>query len=74
MKDQNLSFQGISKNLKYIFTNRGIYDMVNEKTMKYSSISLSEGIKMVQEVQTFEYNSGQIGLQEHLSNPRRAII
>jgi hypothetical protein len=74
MKDQNLSFQGISKNLKYIFTNRGIYDMVNEKTMKYSSISLSEGIKMVQEVQTFEYKSGQIGLQEHLSNPRRAII
>jgi len=74
MKDQNPSFQGISKNLKYIFTNRGIYDMVNEKTMKYSSIPLSEGIKMVQEVQTFEYKSGQIGLQEHLSNPRRAII
>ena len=74
MKDQNLSFQGISKNLKYIFTNKGIYDMVSEKTMKYSSLSISDGIKMVQEVQSFEYKSGQISLQEHLSNPRRAII
>lgn len=74
MKDQNLSFQGISKNLKYIFTNKGIYDMVSEKTMKYSSLSISDGIKIVQEVQSFEYKTGQISLQEHLSNPRRAII
>lgn len=69
-----LQFQGFSKNLRYVFTNRGIYDFVEDKSMKYESLSLIDGINILQEVQKFEYQVGKITLQEHTTNPRRAII
>jgi len=74
MKNINLQFEGISKNLRYIFTDKGIHDLVTDKSMKYESLSLIDGINILQEVQNYEYKSGQITLQEHTSNPRRAMI
>ena len=74
MKNINLQFEGISKNLRYIFTDKGIHDLVSDKSMKYESLSLIDGINILQEVQNYEYKSGQITLQEHTSNPRRAMI
>jgi hypothetical protein len=74
MEKLNLQFEGVSKNLRYIFTDRGIYDMVDDKTMRYESLSIIDGINILQEVQDYEYKTGQITLQEHTSNPRRAMI
>lgn len=71
---ENLQFEGISKNLRYLFTNKGIYDFVNDKCVRYESLTIIDGIKILKEVQNFEYKSGLINLQEHISNPRRALI
>lgn len=68
-----LQFQGISKNLRYVFTNRGIYDFVNERSYLYESLSINEGIDILKNVQEFEYKVGKISLSEHISNPRRAL-
>lgn len=71
---KNLQFEGISKNLRYVFTNKGIYDFIEDKSIRYESLSIVDGIKILKEVQNFEYKSGLIDLQKHLSNPRRALI
>lgn len=68
-----LQFQGISKNLRYVFTNRGIYDFVNEKSYLYESMTIFDGIDILKNVQEFEYKVGKISLSEHLSNPRKAL-
>jgi len=74
MKNIKLQFEGISKNLRYIFTDKGIHDLVTDKSMKYESLSLTDGINILQEVQDYEYKSGLSTLQEHTSNPRRTMI
>jgi len=74
MKKTKLYFEGISKNLRYVFTNKGIYDFVEDKSMRYESLSFADGLRILKEVQNFEYKAGKITLQEHLSNPRRALI
>jgi len=72
-KNNPLIFEGFSKNLRYIFTNKGIYDFVSDKSLRYESLSIIDGIDILQEVQNFEYQSGKISLQEHTSNPRKAM-
>jgi hypothetical protein len=74
MEKLNLKFEGVSKNLRYIFTSGGIHDLVENKSVRYESLSLIDGINILQEVQDFEYKTNQISLQEHSSNPRRAMI
>jgi hypothetical protein len=74
MEKLNLNFEGVSKNLRYIFTSGGIHDLVENKSVRYESLSLIDGINILQEVQDFEYKTNQISLQEHSSNPRRAMI
>ena len=74
MEKLNLKFEGVSKNLRYIFTSGGIHDLVENKSVRYESLSLIDGINILQEVQDFEYKTNQISLQEHTSNPRRAMI
>lgn len=74
MNNTPLKLEGFSKNLRYIFTNKGMYDFLDDKVLRYESISLSNTINILQEIQEFEYKSKQISLQEHLSNPRRAMI
>jgi len=73
MENINLQFEGISKNLKYIFTNNGYYDLVEDKSFRYNEINLTRGVEMLKEISIMEYSSGQITLQEHLSNPRKTI-
>ena len=73
-KNNPLIFEGFSKNLRYIFTNKGIYDLVSDKSLRYESLSIIDGITILQEVQNFEYQTGKISLQEHTSNPRKAMV
>lgn len=73
-KNNQLVFEGFSKNLRYIFTNKGIYDFKSDKALRYESLSIIDGINILQEVQDFEYKMGKITLQEHTSNPRKAMI
>lgn len=75
MKNNNqLVFEGFSKNLMYIFTNKGIYNLKTDKALRYESLSIIDGINILQEVQEFEYKTGRISLQEHVSNPRKAMV
>lgn len=69
-----LEFHGVSKNLKYIFFNKGVYSLVEDKSYTYESLPLSKGVEMLKEVFQLEYLQNKITLDEHLSSPRKTLI
>lgn len=70
----NIKLEGISKNLRYIFTNNGIYDFLDDKTYTYNLETFtSKGVKLVQEISQIEYKLNKINIQEYISEPRKVL-
>jgi hypothetical protein len=70
----NIKLEGISKNLRYIFTNNGIYDFLDDKTYAYNLETFnSKGVKLVQEISQIEYKLNKINIQEYISEPRKVL-
>jgi len=79
MGRENLQLLGISFDVKYIFTNRGIletsavFQKGNGRFIEYTEENLPIGLEMVKEhYQTF-YNAGQISLVEYSNSPRKFL-
>lgn len=79
MKNNNLQLLGISLDVKYIFTNKGIletstvFQKGNGRFIEYTAENLPIGLEMVKEhYQTF-YKAGQISLLEYSNSPRKFL-
>jgi hypothetical protein len=75
---KNLQFQGISENIKYIFTNRGIIttsDYFEGKSgiIEYSFRNLTIAVDILKEHRELYYKLNKISLQEYSSAPRKFI-
>lgn len=74
MNTNELKLQGISKNLKYVFTNRGMYDFLDDKVYNYDLNTLySKGIDMLKETSELEFKAGIKTLKEYSSESRRML-
>jgi len=75
---KNLQFQGISENVKYIFTNRGIIptaDYFEGKSgiIEYSFGNLSIAVDILKEHRDLYYRLNKISLSEYASAPRKFL-
>lgn len=77
---KNLQFQGISENLKFIFTNRGVVTssdfFSNSKEMNfidYSFENLPIALDILKETNEFFYKYKKISLNEYTSAPRKFL-
>jgi len=74
--NDNIKIKGISYNLKYFFTNKGIVQIgrgVNENIIKYNVKNLSYGIKMLRENIQVKFNLGMISKEEYLFSSRKFL-
>lgn len=70
----NLIFEGTSKNLRYVFTNKGIYDFLDDKTYGYTMETFkTKGLTMLKEISEIDYKLGKINLDEYTSSPRKTL-
>ena len=76
-----LQLQGISENVKYIFTNRGVLTtsdfFSNSKKLNfidYSFENLPMAVDMMRERNELYYNNGKMSLQEYSSEIGRAHV
>lgn len=75
---KNLQFQGISENVKYIFTNRGIIttaDYFEGKSgiIEYSFDNLTIAVDILKEHRELYYRLNKISLQEYSTAPRKFL-
>ena len=75
---KNLQFQGISENVKYIFTNRGIIttaDYFEGKSgiIEYSFENLTIAVDILKEHRELYYKLNKISLLEYSSSPRKFL-
>jgi hypothetical protein len=80
MKLNELQFQGVSQNLKYIFTDRGMIPLVeyfkNQKTpnfISYSYDNLDLAVDLMKEHNELFYKSNKISLVEYTSSSRKFL-
>jgi len=80
MSQTKLQFQGVSQNLKYIFTNRGIIPLreylenpKNTKTIDYSYNNLGLAVDILKEHKELFYKLNKISLVEYSNSSRKFL-
>lgn len=78
--ENSLKFIGLSRDLRYVFTNKGIIsvfesvDENNQKTLiKYTPENIPQAINMVKEVNLFEYSNKLIDRNDFITSSRKFI-
>jgi uncharacterized protein YkuJ len=81
MKASELQFQGVSENLKYIFTNRGMIPTADffrngesVKLVEYSYNNLDVAVDIVKEHKELYYKLNKISLVEYSNASRKFSI
>jgi hypothetical protein len=70
----NTELLGVSKDEKYVFTNKGFYVCENEGFyVPYNESMLPYLVQIAKDNNDFEFNSGEITLKEYLSKPRKIL-
>jgi hypothetical protein len=65
---------GVSKDEKYVFTNKGFYVCENQGFyVPYNEGMLPYLVQIAKDNNDFEFNAGQITLKEYLSKPRKVL-
>jgi hypothetical protein len=65
---------GVSKDEKYVFTNKGFYVCENKGFyVPYNEGMLPYLVQIAKDNNDFEFNAGQITLKEYLSKPRKVL-
>ena len=77
---EKLVFEGISHNLQYVFTNRGVSriseqlnDLNNKNYVSYTYDNLNIAIDIMKENTDFKFRTGQLDLVEYAAAPRRFL-
>jgi hypothetical protein len=77
---EKLIFEGISHNLQYVFTNRGVSrlseqlkDLNGKNYVSYSYDNLNVAIDIVKENTDFKFKTGKLDLVEYAATPRRFL-
>lgn len=77
---EKLIFEGISHNLQYVFTNRGVSrlseqlkDLNGKNYVSYSYDNLNVAIDIVKENTDFKFKTGKLDLVEYAAAPRRFL-
>lgn len=78
--EKSLKFIGLTKDMRYVFTNKGIIsvfesvDEDNNKTLiKYTPENIPQAVNMVKEVNLFEYTNKIIDRDKFLSSSRKFL-
>lgn len=78
--EKSLKFIGLTKDLRYVFTNKGIISVFesvdgnNQKSLiKYTPENIPQAINMVKEVNLFEYTNKIIDRENFLSSSRKFL-
>ena len=76
----NVYFEGISENMSYLFTNKGVTkislelnDLNGKNYVPYTYENLNVAIDILKENIDFRYKTGVINLQEYTSHPRKFL-
>jgi hypothetical protein len=65
---------GVSKDNKYVFTNRGFYVTENKGIyVPYNHKMIPYLVKIAKDNNEFEYQTGQISLNEYISKPKKVL-
>jgi len=65
---------GVSKDEKYVFTNKGFYVCENQGFyVPYNEGMIPYLVQIAKDNNDFEFNAGQITLKEYLSKPRKVL-
>lgn len=77
---EQLKFEGISENMSYLFTNKGVTkisselnDLNGRNYVPYTYENLNVAIDILKENVFFKYKIGKINLQEYCSQPRKFL-
>jgi hypothetical protein len=77
---EKLVFEGISHNLQYVFTNRGVSriseqlnDLNGKNYVSYSHNNLNVAIDIMKENTEFKFKTGKLDLVEYAASPRRFL-
>ena len=77
---EKLIFEGISHNLQYVFTNRGVSrlseqlkDLNGKNYVSYSYDNLNVAIDIMKENTDFKFKTGKLDLVEYAATPRRFL-
>ena len=77
---EKLIFEGISHNLQYVFTNRGVSriseqlkDLNGKNYVSYSHNNLNVAIDIMKENTEFKFKTGKLDLVEYAAAPRRFL-
>lgn len=77
---EKLVFEGISHNLQYVFTNRGVSriseqlnDLNGKNYVSYSHNNLNVAIDIMKENTEFKFKTGKLDLVEYAAAPRRFL-
>jgi hypothetical protein len=77
---EKLVFEGISHNLQYVFTNRGVSriseqlnDLNNKNYVSYTYDNLNIAIDIMKENTDFKFKTGQLDLVEYAASPRKFL-
>ena len=80
MKNTKLSFEGMSHNLQYVFTNRGVVklseqlnDLNGKNYLSYTYNNLNIAIDIMKENFDFKFKTGQLDLVEYAAAPRKFL-
>jgi hypothetical protein len=80
MKKTNISFEGMSHNLQYVFTNKGVVklseqlkDLNGKNFLPYTYNNLNIAIDIMKENFDFKFKTGQLDLVEYAAAPRRFL-
>ena len=80
MKNTKLSFEGMSHNLQYVFTNRGVVklseqlnDLNGKNYLSYTYNNLNVAIDIMKENFDFKFKTGQLDLVEYAAAPRKFL-
>ena len=80
MKKTKLSFEGVSHNLQYVFTNRGVVklseqlnDLNGKNYLSYTYNNLNVAIDIMKENFDFKFKTGQLDLVEYAAAPRKFL-
>jgi len=78
--EKSLKFIGLTKDLRYVFTNKGIisvFESVDENNhkslIKYTPENIPQAVNMVKEVNLFEYTNKIIDRENFLSSSRKFL-
>jgi hypothetical protein len=80
MKKTKLYFEGVSHNLHYVFTNRGVVklseqlnDLNGKNYLSYTYNNLNVAIDIMKENFDFKFKTGQLDLVEYAAAPRKFL-